>query len=182
MPTHPERPPKIMADDNTPAREIITPEMFRDKAESAGKKLESRLKADLDSGTKTLGVVSFKTKPYEDILNDVMTAFKTKVCCIAFVHMEPNIAYNYSANCWSSPPRPQGRMGHDLPNGQGFTIRRGNSRRYNRHRQHWRKHLLSSTTTWGQSGGQSRPVVQSSYEIQYRGWGHLSCVQSGLSA
>jgi hypothetical protein len=82
-----------MADDPAPPRDkTITPEVFRDKAVSAGKRLESRLKEDLDSGTKTLGVVSFKTKRYEKILNDVMTAFETKVCHIAFVQKEPNIA------------------------------------------------------------------------------------------
>jgi hypothetical protein len=82
-----------MADDPAPAQDTdITPEVFRDKAESAGKKLESRLKEDLHSGTKTLGVISFKTKPYEDILDDVMTAFRTEVCYIAFIHQEPNIA------------------------------------------------------------------------------------------
>lgn len=80
MPTNPERPPTTMADDPVLAQDTsITPEVFRDKAESAGKKLESKLKEDLHTSTRNPQFVSFKRESYEDVLNDVMTAFKTKV-------------------------------------------------------------------------------------------------------
>jgi hypothetical protein len=116
-----------MADDNTPAREIITPEMFRDKAESAGKKLESRLRGDLHTGKQTDQLVSFRWEPYEDVLNDVMTAFETKVGHIALVRKEPNVTENSSADSRTTPPRPHHRVAQDLPNDQGCTIRRGSS-------------------------------------------------------
>jgi len=82
-----------MADDSVPIQSTtITPEVFRFKAESAGKKLKSRLKEDLHTGITNPQFVSFKWEPYEDVLNDVMTAFKTKVGHMAFVCKEPNIA------------------------------------------------------------------------------------------
>jgi len=82
-----------MADDPAPAQAtIITPEVFRDKAETAGKKLDSRLKEHLHTGSKNPQFVSFKREPYEDVLEDVMTAFKTEVGHMPFVCKEWNIA------------------------------------------------------------------------------------------
>jgi hypothetical protein len=82
-----------MADDPAPAQDTtITPEVFRDKAKCAGKKLESRLKEDLHTGTRNPQFVSFRREPYEDVLNEVMTAFKTKVGHLAFLCKERNIA------------------------------------------------------------------------------------------
>jgi hypothetical protein len=81
-----------MADDPAHSRKTtITPEVFRDEAESAGKKLESRLREDLHTGKRTDQLVSFEWKPYGYILNDVMTAFETEVGHITFVRKEPNI-------------------------------------------------------------------------------------------
>lgn len=74
-----------MAGDITPAQQIITPEVFRVKAESAGRRLESRLREDLHTGKQTDQLVSFRWEPYEDILNDLMAAFETEVGHDAFV-------------------------------------------------------------------------------------------------
>lgn len=80
-----------MADDPVLVQDTsITPEVFRDKAESAGKKLETRLKENLHTGTRNPQFVSFKRELYEDILNDVMTAFKTKVGHMAIACKERN--------------------------------------------------------------------------------------------
>jgi hypothetical protein len=80
-----------MADASAPARSTtITPEQFRDIAESAGKELEGRLQEDQDSGKRTLGVVSFEK--YEGVLKEVMTAFEKEVGHISFVLDKSDIA------------------------------------------------------------------------------------------
>jgi hypothetical protein len=82
-----------MADASAPARSTtITPEQFRDIAESAGKELEGRLQEDQDSGKRTLGVVSFEIKKYEGVLKEVMTAFEKEVGHISFVLDKSDIA------------------------------------------------------------------------------------------
>jgi hypothetical protein len=81
-----------MADNSAPVQDAtITPEAFRDKAESAGKKLQSRLKEDRHTGIEKPQLVSFRWDKYEDVLHDVVTAFKTEVGPPVYVCKELNI-------------------------------------------------------------------------------------------
>lgn len=59
-----------MADDSAPFLEI---------AKSAGIELNAALRRDLESATKSDGFLSFPIKPYNDILKDVKSRFRTQV-------------------------------------------------------------------------------------------------------
>lgn len=70
----------IMADDPAPARDAsITPEEFRDVAESAGLRLKAAMQKHMESVTKTSGFEPIPIERYRNDLEHVMRCFETKV-------------------------------------------------------------------------------------------------------